>query len=122
MIKLTLEEKDKIKREYQDWAVKKAKEIIPTDIIVETPDFWLSKIDTILEERVKETIGKHNARILNHFQLFGEDERVALIPAITKATEETLPSLNKCTHESDGLSYTSNPPQSRCVKCKEFYR
>lgn len=26
-----------------------------------------------------------------------------------------------CDHENDGLTYTSDPPQYRCVKCKEFY-
>lgn len=25
-------------------------------------------------------------------------------------------------HVSDGLSYTSNPPQSRCIECGSFYR
>lgn len=51
----------------------------------------------VLEE-VKEIISKHNARILNQFQQQGTpempiiayDERVCLIPAMTKATEETL--------------------------------
>jgi hypothetical protein len=28
----------------------------------------------------------------------------------------------KCDHESDGLIYTSNPPQNKCKKCGEFYR
>jgi len=50
------------------------------------------------KEGVKEIIGKHNARILNQFQLQGTsempfiayDERVCLIPAMTKATEETM--------------------------------
>jgi len=27
-----------------------------------------------------------------------------------------------CKHESDGLIYTSNPPQNKCKKCGEFYR
>ncbi len=27
-----------------------------------------------------------------------------------------------CDHESDGLIYTSNPPQNKCKKCGEFYR
>lgn len=27
-----------------------------------------------------------------------------------------------CHHESDGLIYTNNPPQNKCIKCKEFYR
>lgn len=48
--------------------------------------------------RMRDIIGKHNARILNEFQrqitpdlpIVCFDERVALIPAITKATEETL--------------------------------
>lgn len=54
-------------------------------------------------ERIKEIIGKHNARILNEFQHQGTpdmpfiayDERVCLIPAITKATEETFSDLTK---------------------------
>ena len=93
-MKLTKEEQEKIMMEWMK------SEVCEIDFWNEDENsdtkigqFWLSKIDTILEERIKETIGKHNARILNHFQLFGEDERVALIPAITKATEETLPSL-----------------------------
>ncbi len=28
----------------------------------------------------------------------------------------------KCQHKSDGLIYTSNPPQNKCKKCGEFYR
>ena len=27
-----------------------------------------------------------------------------------------------CKHESDGLRYTSNPPQNKCKKCGKFYR
>lgn len=27
-----------------------------------------------------------------------------------------------CVHESDGLCYTSNPPQSKCKKCGKFYK
>ncbi len=49
-------------------------------------------------EETKEIIEKHNARILNEFQAQGTasmpfiayDERVCLIPAMTKATEETF--------------------------------
>ena len=49
-------------------------------------------------ERLKEIISSHNARIMNQFQLQGTpdmpiiayDERVCLLPAITKATVETL--------------------------------
>lgn len=26
-----------------------------------------------------------------------------------------------CNHESDGLCYTSDPPQYKCLKCGEFY-
>lgn len=55
----------------------------------------------VLEE-VKEIISKHNARILNEFQQQGTpdmpfiayDERVCLIPAMTKATEETLSTIH----------------------------
>lgn len=50
------------------------------------------------KENEKKIISEHNARILNEFQLQGKpdmpliayDERVALIPAMKKATEETL--------------------------------
>lgn len=28
----------------------------------------------------------------------------------------------KCQHESDGMCYTSHPPQNKCIKCGEFYR
>lgn len=28
----------------------------------------------------------------------------------------------KCEHESNGLSYMSNPPQNKCLKCGEFYK
>lgn len=27
-----------------------------------------------------------------------------------------------CQHESNGMSYTSNPPQNKCIKCEEFYK
>ena len=30
--------------------------------------------------------------------------------------------IEQCEHESDGLSYLSYPPQSRCKKCGQFYR
>lgn len=29
---------------------------------------------------------------------------------------------NGCIHEPDGLSYTSNPSQSKCKKCGKFYK
>jgi len=29
---------------------------------------------------------------------------------------------NLCEHESDGMIYTSNPPQNKCKKCGEFYK
>ena len=29
---------------------------------------------------------------------------------------------NGCHHEHDGMIYTSNPSQNKCVKCGEFYR
>lgn len=29
---------------------------------------------------------------------------------------------HNCKHENDGLIYTSNPPQNKCIKCREFYR
>jgi hypothetical protein len=28
----------------------------------------------------------------------------------------------KCEHQHDGMIYTSNPPQNKCVKCGEFYK
>jgi hypothetical protein len=28
----------------------------------------------------------------------------------------------ECTHQSDGMIYTSSPPQNKCKKCGEFYR
>lgn len=30
--------------------------------------------------------------------------------------------VEECQHESDGMIYTSNPPQNKCNKCGEFYR
>lgn len=52
-------------------------------------------------KRIVDEIAKHNARILNHFQLQGTpempmiayDERVCLVPAIEAATKETLTNL-----------------------------
>ncbi len=29
---------------------------------------------------------------------------------------------DKCEHQDDGLTYYSNPPQVKCIKCGEFYR
>lgn len=54
-----------------------------------------------IERMMSYIIGKHNARILNHFQeqgtpempIIAYDERVCLIPAINKAMEETLASI-----------------------------
>ena len=54
-------------------------------------------------EDFKKIIGKHNASILNQFQLQGTadmpmiayDERVCLIPAIEKATSETIASITE---------------------------
>ena len=54
-----------------------------------------------VEREAREIVEKHNVRILNEFQLQGKpdmpmiayDERVCLIPAMKKATEETLSSL-----------------------------
>lgn len=72
---------------------------------------WLSFISNLLAEQrkkaVERVIGKHNARILNHFQLqstsdmpmIAYDERVCLIPAIKKATEETLATIHS--HSKD---------------------
>lgn len=71
---------------------------------------YLEEFSTLLDEIERENqelIGRHNARILNQFQtemkpdmpLIAYDERVALIPAITKIAEETkkdiLSTLNK---------------------------
>lgn len=28
----------------------------------------------------------------------------------------------QCRHQSNGLSYMTNPPQNKCLKCGEFYR
>ncbi len=30
--------------------------------------------------------------------------------------------IKRCQHEHDGMIYTSNPPQNKCIKCGEFYR
>lgn len=76
-------------------------------------DFLLSTIDSAFSsghstaidaaiEEIKDIISKHNARILNEFQLQGKpdmpmiayDERVCLVPAMQKATEETLSALS----------------------------
>ena len=57
-MKLNQQEKEKLTKQYQDWCIQKAKEVVATDIIVETPDFWLSKIDTILEERREKVRGE----------------------------------------------------------------
>lgn len=56
-----------------------------------------------IDQKITEIIGRHNARILNEFQkqgtpempLIAYDETICLIPAMTKATEETLGILNK---------------------------
>lgn len=56
-MKLTQTEKEKIKRNYFQYHYEKRDTIVPADIA----DFWLSKIDTILEERrekVREGIDK----------------------------------------------------------------
>ena len=98
-MKLTPEEREKYRKAYDDALLmgtlkwngnRKNKESFERAI-----NYWLNTIDSILEEKVKDVVGRHNARILNHFQLLGEDERITLIPAITKATEETLPNINK---------------------------
>ena len=69
--------------------------------------YLLSTLLDEIERENQELIGRHNARILNQFQtemkpdmpLIAYDERVALIPAITKIAEETkkdiLSTLNK---------------------------
>lgn len=53
------------------------------------------------QEELEKVIGQHNARILNAFQLEMKpdmpmvcyDERISLIPAMEKATRETLQAL-----------------------------
>jgi hypothetical protein len=78
-------------------------------------------IDTILEEKtltVSHEIEAYEDELLE--KNLGIVERTVIGQVVYDIIN--LPSLNKCTHESDGLSYTSNPPQSRCVKCKEFYK
>lgn len=65
----------------------------------------LTSLTTKHKEEVKKVIGQHNARILNSFQLEMKpdmpmvcyDERIALIPAIEKATKETLQALSPTT-------------------------
>lgn len=36
--------------------------------------------------------------------------------------ERLQATMKNCKHVSDGMIYTSNPPQNKCVKCREFYR
>ncbi len=50
------------------------------------------EIKSFIHNLLKDTISKHNARILNEFQRQGQDERPHLIPAIEIATKETLKS------------------------------
>lgn len=73
-----------------------------TKFILDNPHLDISKriaSDTAMfflqefHSHTQEVVGKHNARILNEFQLLGQDERVFLIPAMTKATKETLEGL-----------------------------
>ena len=74
---------------------------VPRGVYYDMKEF-ISDILSQSEQRVRkemvEVLGKHNARILNYFQQQGTpdmpmiayDERVCLIPAMNKATEETL--------------------------------
>lgn len=61
---------------------------------------------------------------------FTKDE-LKIIAINLCCNEHTLELLNKinsmidnykCSHESDGLIYTSNPPQNKCKLCGQFYR
>jgi hypothetical protein len=50
-------------------------------------------------------------------------ELVELAATFTKAAGDmVLKDDPQCRHESDGMIYTSNPPQNKCKKCGAFYR
>lgn len=52
--------------------------------------------------------------------IFGEANKefdAAVEEAFYASREE-----QKCEHESDGMIYTSNPPQNKCKHCGEYYR
>ncbi len=49
------------------------------------------------------------------------EDRIKPIPATIHEVRRVAKALT-CQHKSDGLVYTSKPPQSKCRKCGEFYR
>lgn len=94
---------EELKQEFKEWCKSQGANYKMMDYAA---DYWLKiRREAIAErdEEIKKIIGKHNARILNEFQLQGKpdmpliayDERICLIPAIIKATEETLSHLTQ---------------------------
>ncbi len=83
-----------------------------------------------MAEETRSLIEKHNARILNEFQAQGTpnmpmiayDERVCLIPAMTKATEETFALLPaKEAHDSSNAESENPKCSSDCRGVRDDY-
>ena len=100
--------KEKLKEEWDRLVESMWKTTNINEAVDKTFDFFYSKLQEIREE--------DRRGLSNKFEGLGY-MTLTLGEVLTIIKQDT-----PCKHVSDGLSYTSNPPQSRCIECGNFYK
>lgn len=117
--------KEELEKEYSDWVVKHHEDFGSFPTTSECGHYWLSKIEQIRKSDMERLIIKVNTIVGKKHDFHEDWEDGDCDCDGTFDHSEVLTIIKQdtpCKHVSDGLSYTSNPPQSRCIECGSFYR